>query len=476
MYTIKRCITNRLLNNQITTSITSSSRRSITCLNLLSNRYHYSSSSSTTTTTKDDPDIISIKKNDHHIQTNPRGHWVDKLNQKEYLDKMGKDMGFFDDENIPMDQYYEKWYQVSKIDFIEHKGRGLLLHYNDSVHQLVKAVYSEYKWLPWKFNNSPKNFWRDHQNQLDYLLWLGERIGITNPRDWYRITKNDFIENHGNSLLLLYGGSPVRVIMQVFNKNNNEKKEDGQDTFISPQSSIFIDYKYLIWRFTNLPRGSFKDMTILKEFIEFTKDYYRMEKKEDWYRLSWTQIRDIGGFSLVKKNGGICKSLQLVYPDIEWEVGQFTTPGKKSSQRLLRIFLERLFPEDSVHEDYRNLSQLRYQESTGAGFQLDFFIPRLQLAFEYQGKQHFQDTSLFGDYKIYHDRDVEKRLECKKHGIHIIDVPYWWDNHLDSLVGTIQQYDASILPLQFSKQMYQPIPKTYQKIQTNKKIHTLFID
>ena len=62
--------------------------------------------------------------------------------------------------------------------------------------------------------------------------------------------------------------------------------------------------------------------------------------------------------------------------------------------------------------------------------ELDIFLPELDLAFEYQGEQHFMSFSHWaGDdgLKNIQDRDAEKRAACGVNHITLIEVPYRWD-------------------------------------------------
>ncbi len=55
------------------------------------------------------------------------------------------------------------------------------------------------------------------------------------------------------------------------------------------------------------------------------------------------------------------------------------------------------------------------------------YVPSLSLGLEYQGYQHYKTHHLFGNAKELQARDQEKRNMCKRVGITLIDVPYWWD-------------------------------------------------
>ena len=65
--------------------------------------------------------------------------------------------------------------------------------------------------------------------------------------------------------------------------------------------------------------------------------------------------------------------------------------------------------------------------------QLDVFIPSRSLAFEYQGKQHYEEVGIFSPTKTYQQRDEEKRILCAANNIKLIEVPYWWNRTHESL-------------------------------------------
>ena len=58
---------------------------------------------------------------------------------------------------------------------------------------------------------------------------------------------------------------------------------------------------------------------------------------------------------------------------------------------------------------------------------LDIFLPKLSLAFEYQGHQHYNHFLPAHKLTNQIERDQEKRDICKEKGITLIEIPYWWD-------------------------------------------------
>jgi hypothetical protein len=106
-----------------------------------------------------------------------------------------------------------------------------------------------------------------------------------------------------------------------------------------------------------------------------------------------------------------------------------------------------------VLEDYCHENILR---ESGRKLELDIFLPKQNLALEYQGKHHFHDVYSIGQKWHFNQlRDEEKRLKCKMEGITLIEIPYWWDYQKSSLLATIyaQRPDLFEEPV-----LFEPIP------------------
>lgn len=89
------------------------------------------------------------------------------------------------------------------------------------------------------------------------------------------------------------------------------------------------------------------------------------------------------------------------------------------SETIMFKILENIFSHEKVHRHYRP----KWLE----GLELDAYIPEKKLAFEYNGKQHYEEVIFFGgrDKLVIQKENDKKKLEiCKNKGIDLIIIKY----------------------------------------------------
>lgn len=75
-----------------------------------------------------------------------------------------------------------------------------------------------------------------------------------------------------------------------------------------------------------------------------------------------------------------------------------------------------------------------------SGRRFDFFIPSFNIAIEYDGIQHFQESKFFGgekEFKKLKDRDFEKNKFCLENGIYLYRIPYYDIENINQILFEI---------------------------------------
>jgi len=115
----------------------------------------------------------------------------------------------------------------------------------------------------------------------------------------------------------------------------------------------------------------------------------------------------------------------------------------KKNQSLLFEYVKSIFPKSEIHYDFKH-HDLRYSESNYP-MELDIWLPKENLAFEYQGEQHYIDVGEMKGWDLssglheLQSRDQEKREACQKAGIKLIEIPYTWDKSEDYILNLLCQ-------------------------------------
>lgn len=136
--------------------------------------------------------------------------------------------------------------------------------------------------------------------------------------------------------------------------------------------------------------------------------------------------------------GSVAKALSAVYTEFDWTAFMGVSDGQKHAWNVLR----HLFRE-SILLNYKH-PQMHHSVSHRS-MELDIYIPSMKLAFEYQGGQHYLQTTMTSSaLATQQKKDEEKRQMCKQLGITLIEIPYWWDMSTNQIIATINRHRPDI--------------------------------
>ena len=411
-------------------------------------------------------------------------YWEDKNNILEFLSKI---------KEIYNLNSLKDWNSITNKHIISNGGSSLLKKY--SMFELKCMACPEGKLY---FNNKPKpiGYWDHESNVLQFLYELKEKNSLHLPEDWNSITRKHILDNGGGTLLRKYSlyelkcmacpegklvfDAPKKSIGYWENRENilqffiRLKKEFNLQSVsdwnlittknIQSIGGSGLLHKYSLYEIKCMacPEGKstftipmkshqikspeyWEDETNRNLFFEKLKQKYNLKTPNDWKRLSKSQIISQGGNWLFKDNIDHSNiKIKFESSNIENYPESLalnelisTDTQKKSSQRYLFLQIQKLFPGEEIVEDYFHSGISR---DSGYAVQFDIFMIQRNIAIEYHGKQHFVDINYrFSSLEMYQNRDIEKAKLCRKYGIQLVVIPYWWDNNLDSLKETLRK-------------------------------------
>ena len=134
----------------------------------------------------------------------------------------------------------------------------------------------------------------------------------------------------------------------------------------------------------------------------------------------------------------LLKSIERgMYADID--LYEYSIPENKwKSEQLMFQLITQMFPKKPVYYQYR----ADFLKQGNSQLSYDVFIPSLHLAFEYQGKQHFEPIDFFGGkdgFEKQQWRDKQKlKLSIENH-ITLVYINYWDDLNIQLIQQRIKE-------------------------------------
>ena len=316
--------------------------------------------------------------------------WNEKENQRQYMDWLGKELGF---------EKMEDWYKITHRNMLNNGGTGLLLeHYKRSPHLLIQSVYPEYNWLIWRFD-CVERYWDNIEHHRIFMDWFSKHNNFKSMDDWYNVSQKDITNCGAYGLLIKYNNSVLKLVRSSFPKHewivwkfnsvpngywNNvthqrkfldwlgkqlgyQKMDDWYKITVediiqnagltistkfnkSPNTmlqSIYPEHRWMIWRFETVPKGYWESDDFKREvtnFIGWLSNELQIKYKEEWYHISLEQLKAVISTDVFSKFS-LGKMLQLVYPDHAWSISSLSPkPNTQISQTKLLTTIQQIFP------------------------------------------------------------------------------------------------------------------------------------
>ncbi len=92
--------------------------------------------------------------------------------------------------------------------------------------------------------------------------------------------------------------------------------------------NVYPDHKWVFWWFNSVPWGSWDKKENQREYMDSLGRKLGYQTMEDWYKITWEEMYNLGGSGLLKKHGSRLKLLKSVYPNHKW-THKFLKPAAK---------------------------------------------------------------------------------------------------------------------------------------------------
>lgn len=335
------------------------------------------------------------------------GYWDIKENQRNFLDGLGKQLGF---------KRMEDWHNVSANSIRQHGGGTLLTKFGDSPSKCIISIYSNHVWNQSNFSTTLSGYWNNQNNRRDFMDWLGQQLGFKQMDDWRHLTVKQIVSHGGHSVLQMYS-SPFELVTSTYgsyswhvvqektsghlgnlNKSSeagisikknetsemrflnwlgsqlgfkqmndwynitvNQIIENGGMKFLSkyeksPAKLVMSVYNKHQWNKSNfnsrLPQRYWKNKENRISIMKNLESELKISDPDDWYRVSFSQINQVHKHMGLFQHYSLENLLQEVYPDHQWKEKELQQKGRfsKASQRWLKVRIQEIFPQSGSHQ------------------------------------------------------------------------------------------------------------------------------
>jgi hypothetical protein len=132
-----------------------------------------------------------------------------------------------------------------------------------------------------------------------------------------------------------------------------------------------------------MPQKLWRIDAIRSKYVEWMEDQFDINRPEDWYGITASQMESFGGRGIVRTLDGWMGVARWKYPDYPWDPDRWRSKIRFRAQSLFEKILRSIIPMETEVE-INHVSNLMTYEHTSNGMQIDAWIPRYNLALELQ--------------------------------------------------------------------------------------------
>jgi hypothetical protein len=182
----------------------------------------------------------------------PKRAFYDHEQQKKYLD------WFADQRDIKEPQ---DWYKVHPTDIYNTGGKTLLQRYDNSVYQMLSAIYPEYELHQWNFESEiQRGCWDDIKCQRMFVDWLSKKLNIENEMQWYDVKGEDVLRLGGEPILRRY--ESISKCLPI----------------------LYPEKSWQVWLENKVPNGFWEERKNRRNYLDWFAKIFNIKDFKDWYK------------------------------------------------------------------------------------------------------------------------------------------------------------------------------------------------
>ena len=344
----------------------------------------------------------------------------------------------------------EDFYKLNIAIIEKHLGKGFLDRYKGRIYDVLMDLmpprsaanrFAEDTWFPWKIGDqtdcarteggrkrcrsTPKGLWDTIENHKWYVEWLCRRKGYSIPDDLCRFVKADFQENYGLGMLVKQYDTCVSRCLQAL-----------WPEYIADHLQWFM--------FKRKPTNSCANVDDFPRAMKYLREKAGWTKAEQFYELGRQDFAAYDMICLLRPYPSLEEAVITLNPDIVFDKTLF---HRHKTERMIMKILDELGIAYKSHYTI-------WKSSKNGNFQMDIYIPSLNLILEIDGCQHFEGRFEWFQrlgWKVNVCRDVFKMKEALAKGLSVLRIVQmeawngkgaWFQTHV---VPHIHAYDTPIV-------------------------------